>query len=282
MKLILLALFFCTSALAQDTELIEWPNFVSPSTVKFRSEFEGIYQIKLQCDPASPTCDPTLFKNLDRVTITDTRRHFGVWVTFASRVLGEVADTFTFTDVGPADNQISGYPKFGTGFGRNVFFFSYFEFTIDPVTADISGSIVFARNGSTYTFKGKKIAIARDFNRPAPLVPINLTEILGTYWGSFGASSGQIAITQLPDGNLLASYFSDEKYLNAPAVTFSFPMNTYDPVEGFLHLVLINQRFFTLGEMSLYVRKNSAGKLELDGFQYTGFANNPVKMVKIH
>lgn len=280
MKLLLLAGILSCSAWAQvDTRTFPNEGRAAASGLTFNSSLEGIYKIQVKCaEPQTNECKRDRFETTDRLTIVDTRRNLGLWVSFSDTRITQVIETFKYTDIGPTDHQISGYPKLGSGFGNDIHF-AYFELDVDPLTAGIKGYFIYLEDGSIFEFSGQKISVVGDIVRSVLATPIATEKIVGTYRGTIGDQPGKLVVVRLPDGKLVASYTSDAGYLGGSYLQFAYTMNDWDPASGFFRLVFFNPRFITLGEMAVNLSEVN-GKIEIDGFQFTGFANYPVHFSK--
>ncbi len=254
----------------------------SPSTLTMNPEIEGIYDIRLTCNEPAPKCANFPFKNLDRLSLSDTRTPFGVWASFSSASLGEVIDTFMLAAVGPTDaNQISGLPRIGSGFSTGTGRFSFFDLSVDPHSQAVRGRLFDPSTSFAYLISGKKIATVKELLLGAPPAILSVDQVLGHYHGSLGKNVGTLIISKRPDQKLIGYFSTDDKFHGGSSLIFSYMFADWDEKTGVLRLVFLNPGFFAMGEMAMSYRSEVDRKVEFKGFQFTGFANYPVHFVKV-
>ena len=76
-------------------------------------------------------------------------------------------------------------------------------------------------------------------------------------------------------------FASDQEIGGGPVLDFNYSMGGWNPSSFVLSLIFMNPRFFALGNMVLVPTLGAKGDMELNGFQYTGFANLAVRMVRV-
>jgi hypothetical protein len=244
-----------------------------PPGIPFDSRQEGIYQVKLTCDPAPDQCNPTLLKDIDRITIIDSHGSRGVWVTLATTAIHDVIDTFMFVDVGPTNTEITGVPRGMSGMTR----FSWMKLKVDPATGMITGSLMDIRSTGTYKISGQSITRMADLLSPAPITGAPVGALIGVYKGKLGNMAGSMNVRQRPDGQLLAFFASDSQHLGVPDFSLSFDGGAWNSVTGILQMTFFNRKFMAQGELNLAMR--GAGQLE--GFYTTTFVDLPAAFVKV-
>lgn len=265
-------ILFCTNTYGQAI------GFTGNSKVLFNPEFEGIYSLKITCMEPSPKCQDALFANIDRLTIINGSRNLGTWVTIASQKNGDVIDTFIAANVGPTENKVSGTPHLGSGFGEPEGRFAYFDLHVDESQQTFTGVLVDSQTTLKYAITGNKIRISKDITKSVQTT-VNLQNIIGSYTGNFGDFKGTLHINELPDGRIIGFFSGDEKFMDASVLTFNYITGHWDTATGILKLVFVNQKFTSLGELVLSAKIQNQ-KTILEGFQFTTFADYPVKMIQ--
>ncbi len=271
------------SASAQTKMFFRNEPFPSPTPgtrIALNGKVEGIYKIRIQCPASVRGCDASRFAAFDRLTIVDSGRQYGVWVTLASKTQGYVLDNYIAVNIGPESHQFSGFPRIDTGMGPGGGRFSYITGEFDQPKGTFSGSVLDARTGFTYAVVGEKIHALGDLES-AQQLSMPVEQILGTYRGKLIGHPGKLVVSMRPDKQIVGYFASDQTYLDTPTMTFSYHFGHWDPELGTLRLVFLNERFFSLGKLAFSVRRSPKGIVELSGVQFTTFAAGAATFTKV-
>ncbi|PWU18320.1 MAG: hypothetical protein C5B49_07345 [Bdellovibrio sp.] len=247
--------------------------------VDLDSDFEGMYQIEVSCGKRNLRCNPERVRLLDRLTIASSGQQFGLTVTFSSKAVGAVIQTVFHAEVGPDALHISGSAKPMSS--EHPILISYFDFTLNQRTGDITGTLIDPVVSSPYHFRGRREKVAGDIERGSAPGRLAAQQIAGTYHGKIGTTSGSLIVTVLPTGALVGSFSGDEKIDGGPLVGFYYFSGTVEPAKGLLHLNFLNPRFFTTGKLLMAYHVPKSGEPQFAGFQYTAFAASDAVFVKV-
>jgi hypothetical protein len=249
-------------------------NPVPPHEANFDSRQEGIYDVHLTCDPRPEDCNGALMEQLNRLSITNSHTPFGIWVTLAGSSPSQFIDAFYGAHVGPNPTDVTASPRPGSHVGQ----ISYMQFSIDPVSGEVSGMLEDFRSRGRMVMHGKPIARVADLLRTPPPAVVKFDTLLGSYKGTLAGMAGTLSISKTP-ANLIYGYFAtDQSDLGEPLFSLKFAESGWNSAAGLLQFTFQSPRAFGEGELALAV--SATAPLTLQNIYFNGFAHGTGAFVK--
>jgi hypothetical protein len=250
------------------------PELSSKQKVQLDARVEGLYAIQLTCKSEAKSCDPTVMRLTDRISIIDSHGKTGVWVTIASSVSHFMLGTYQKSKVGPSPTSIIARSNSN---GDNPSRFAYIEIHTNPDTGELTGSLIDVRTSASYSIHGQSM------NRVGDLVghandSFDISKLVGRYHGVAAGAKGELTIMQLPDLELVASFSSDDKVNGLPEFTMQFDTIRWDPELDVLQLTEVGNHLDEEAEINLVIEPGSP--IHLKGFYVTGMLATPAEMIK--
>ncbi len=229
----------------------------------------------LTCDGPRGTCNQAVLNELDRLTIVDSHGMTGTWVTLSTSQ-GFVLDSFFAVQVGPeSNNQITGASRSDMKPSR----FSYIEFSIDPATGKLEGTLVDPESVNSFHITGWPLHRLADIFHGKPPSDVDPESLTGTYKGWLAGLRGKLVVKFTPDKRFVGFFASDSKSDGITDLTLKFDGGAWDSGLALLQLTITDLHFFAEGELSMVL---APSRVSFHAIYVNGFASEVTTFTKIN